>query len=669
MNIVTDNNDLEIIIPISLELDAPTKESIVSEILEQNQRYGFTHFMLATPCGGWRSYQYPPQSHFIERANMFLEVKNTLALHGIVCGWWNTLTIKSGPSEEFVRMTRSDGSQTPFASCPLDKNFQNRFAQDVALFAQIAKPAFIFMEDDYSIHAASGYYGCFCEHHLAEFAKRTGKAYTRKELVEIFQSATPSAMTILKQWNELAKDTLVLFSKAIRTEVDKLSPEIPIGYMQSGAADADGNCTEEVSRALAGENHTPFSRLHGTFYCGGDTVRIPQVFHHPLYSRQHIGKNFRFYHESDTFPHTRYFTSGSQMRIIMSTAYSFGFDGSTFQTQQLLDDANEEPTYGLMFAKERKRFNTLARITRACQVKGVNIAYDPFWNSVDDYAQPPVWAYCLPRLGIPYTTLPSNVVCLDSIQAKRLDKESILNYLSKGVFLDGDAAKILCERGFSEYLGVAVEDDIASGRFEYDLGARETIRPNFIPKNKGRNMPIAHMYACGKNGKLLRLRVIDEKCEVISDAYTFRQEYVCPAMSRFENKLGGRIVVMGLTLKNNESQALFNYRRKHLFEEMLVWCDNSLAFVKDSPDVFCIMNEAISPKISGFKGLLTITNLCFDPLENIALHLPNEWRTDSKFYLLDINGEWTNAEISLTNDGIIVNTPLQGHESVYLLII
>ena len=78
MNIVTDNKDLDVIIPISLELDAPTKESVFSEILEQNERYGFTRFALAAPCGGWRSYQYPPKSHFIERATMFAEIKNRL---------------------------------------------------------------------------------------------------------------------------------------------------------------------------------------------------------------------------------------------------------------------------------------------------------------------------------------------------------------------------------------------------------------------------------------------------------------------------------------------------------------------------------------------------------------------------------------------------------------
>jgi hypothetical protein len=42
-------------------------------------------------------------------------------------------------------------------------------------------------------------------------------------------------------------------------------------------------------------------------------------------------------------------------------------------------------------------------------------------------------------------------------------------------------------------------------------------------------------------------------------------------MTRFENELSGRVVVMGMTVKGNLSQSLFNYRRKRLFEEMLLW--------------------------------------------------------------------------------------------------
>ena len=68
---------LDVIVPVSLELDWPTKERIVQEIREQHDRFGFTRFALAAPCGGWRSVGYPPTAHFRDRAELFLQVKTS----------------------------------------------------------------------------------------------------------------------------------------------------------------------------------------------------------------------------------------------------------------------------------------------------------------------------------------------------------------------------------------------------------------------------------------------------------------------------------------------------------------------------------------------------------------------------------------------------------------
>ena len=86
-------DELDIIIPISLDIDWVEKNEILEVIREQNKRFGFKQFALAAPCGGWRSIGYPPRSFFEERAQMFREVKEELAPLGITCGWWNTLTL------------------------------------------------------------------------------------------------------------------------------------------------------------------------------------------------------------------------------------------------------------------------------------------------------------------------------------------------------------------------------------------------------------------------------------------------------------------------------------------------------------------------------------------------------------------------------------------------
>ena len=252
------SNDLDIIIPVSIELDHPTRASVVSEVRELKSKYGFTRAALSAPCGGWRSVGYPPSEKFVELAAFFAEIKAELEPDGIECGWWITSTLKSGTSEDFSPMVRADGSRHDFANCPLDPEFRRRFADDIAAFLKIAKPVFAITEDDFSIFAAGG---CFCEHHIAEFSRRMEREYTRREIVTELSKRTPEAIPFAKVWRKLICDSQVGLAAAIREAADIDSPEVPIGYMQAGGADQDGDCTEAIARALAGERHVPFSRL------------------------------------------------------------------------------------------------------------------------------------------------------------------------------------------------------------------------------------------------------------------------------------------------------------------------------------------------------------------------------------------------------------------------
>ena len=648
---------LDIIIPVSMELDWPTREDILSCIREQHEKWGFSRFALAAPCGGWRSVGYPPRERFRELASLFADIRDTLRPEGISCGWWDTLTLKSGPSEEFTRITRSDGSVSPMGNCPLDPAFRKRFSEDIALFASIGKPDFIIFEDDYSVNASSDGMGCFCKHHLAEFSRREGTEYTRETLAKRLRENDEEAVALNRRFRALTRDSLVGLSERVRREVDRETPEVPIGYMQSGGCDLDGeDTTEAVCRALAGPRHVPFSRLFGTAYNGMNSKSLTEYLFHPICSRQHIRGEFRFYHESDTFPHTRFYMSGKQMLAMMGYIYSYGFDGSTFQTQQLLDDPNEETAYGEMFARERARLGALNRTAWQCEQKGVHLPYDVFYNNFRGSCLPG-WLRAVSSFGIPFSTLPGNVAFWDYRTAHWADRETVLKALSGGLFLDGSAAKELVSRGFGEYLGVTLGENAAPQPLGLDLGAREVILPPFDTFSRGKNMPSAFMFSAGC-GTLYRMTVTDPACEVISELETFRREPVCPAMTRFKNSLGGRIVVYGTTLEGNRSQSLFNYRRQRLMQELLCWCSDEYAFVKNAADIAVVMNRAKDPAEAGFLGMLTLVSLCEDTFDTVSLHLPPEWR-NTEVQLLEIDGTWQAADCRKTADGVELLCPLE----------
>lgn len=659
---------LDVFVPVPIEIDWLTEEDIINSILKDYKNYGYNRFGLAAPCGGWRGYGYPSKENYKNYATKFSRIRDALLPYGISCGWWNTLTLKSGPDPEFSRMVRPDGKEAPFSNCPLDPVFSKRFCSDIALFAKEAKPDFIIFEDDYSINASTLNKGCFCKYHLAEFAKVTGKDYTREELLEIFSKPTPEGYDLLKKWRKMTGDTLAEFSKKVRAAVDVDSPEIPIGTCQAGGWDFEGDATERVSRALAGENHTPFSRIHGAAYCDiYDAKRIPEIFFNTLYHIQHTGDNFAFYSEADCFPHTRFFASAKKMKAHIAIGLSYGMDGIFCHLHQLLDDLTEEEVYAKTYAPEMTRYEEIRKTVKQCELQGVEVCYSPYLNTLDREVLHPMWLRTLALFGIPYITKESDVAFWDAKQAKFYSDDAILKQLSKGLFLDGDAAKILCERGFGEYIGVKLGDDVASGVLGFDLAAREVIQPPFDTLSKGKNMTSAHMFAVGRNGKLLRMEITDKNCEVISELHNFKRECVCPAMVRFENKLGGRIVTMGMTLENNISQSLFNYRRRTLIQHLIKWCSDSYIFVKNEPDIYTIVNVAKNPKESNFELMLTLINLGEDDAENTTLHLPPQWENLSEFFFINQKGEWIKLDCTKNGNELTINTPLTYCEPLYVI--
>ena len=418
----------------------------------------------------------------------------------------------------------------------------------------------------------------------------------------------------------------------------------------------------EVCKALAGKNHTPLCRFYGAFYNGGEIKNIPEKLYHAIYCKQHINEDFGFYHESDTYPHTRFFTSAKMMKAYLGITYSQGFIGSVFQTQQHLDDPGEETAYGKMLKSERIRLTELIKTVSGCTPMGVEITYDPFYNTLDENKRP-LWVKTATAFGIPFVTTPAKTAFLDETSAKYLSDEELKRYLSGNLFLDGDAAYQLTKRGYGKYMGVLVGENAVTEMMRFDFGAKEVIKPPFDQYSVGKNMPAAHTYANGKNGIPRTMTPIGEKTEIISEIYSSDRKPITVAMTRFTNEWGGRVVVMGMTLKGNGSQALFNYRRMTLFNQLLLWCNEEIPFVKGEPYLHLIVNKGGSNK--DFSYQMTVVNLGEDPVNGAEIYLPEFMRHKEILYLT-VDGTWKKADVDETKNGMILKHSLEICEPLYI---
>jgi hypothetical protein len=190
----------------------------------------------------------------------------------------------------------------------------------------------------------------------------------------------------------------------------------------------------------------------------------------------------------------------------------------------------------------------------------------------------------------------------------------------------------------------------------------------FAPDSKGRNMPSAHMLSVRGNGKLLELTKIDDKCETVSEAYTFQKAFISTAMTRFENELGGKVIVMGMTLARNNSQSLYNYRRQKLIQQLICWCKDSYIYVKDAADVYLVENKAKNPEKSGFKSMLMVANLCEDGLDSLTLHIPESFGAVNDVKIIDEDGSLRDVGFSNTDDGIIIEAEMESLNPVFVVL-
>ena len=649
---------LDIFIPITLTTDGAGIEHAIKNVIELHKKTGFDTFLLSAPSKGWRSVGYPPREEFEKIAQNYLTFKEGVRDYPITLGWWSLITLKTGPAE-FQRIINIDGLANPISTCPLDKAFLERFSSDVASVAELAKPELIIFEDDFGLNCHNGP-ACFCDLHRRFFAERVGRLYTREELQALFQEESESSMSLRREWDAMSRDSLVQFADRVRKAVDQVAPWIPMGAMQPGCADWDGDSTEAVARAFAGDKHRPFIRLFGTSYCSDDSFALPRNVFHALYCKQHLPEDVVCYHESDTYPHNRFFMSAGKMRSLMGAVYSYGFAGSTFQACQHLDAPNEEVGYHEMFMEERERFQALAKLSRRCDVSGCGLLSAPKLTNE--------WVSAFAHFGIPYSTKESAVNVLSGTLPDNFSDSEIAELLKHGLLLDGEAAERLCARGFEAAIGVSVKGKAAITDPGRDLAGQERIRERFIRADQdGRLMAWFANYSPYGNGNMHHLVPNNSSTEIVTDLLNFRDEVLGVGMTRFQNADGGRILVMGMSVTGNVSSSLFNYRRSRLLQDLIVWAGaKDLVFVRNLPKMFCILNQPQDSNNGDLAGLVTLINLCSDTCDSVELYIPHAWRGSTTVTYLTADGKWQEVTHAFLDETVRVEHPMQLYHPLYL---
>ena len=418
---------------------------------------------------------------------------------------------------------KPDGTSR-YRMCPLDPRFLDYIAKSCRTFASL-RPDFFMVDDDTRL-VMGEVPGCFCPLHLAEFAKRTGRSWTREEVVSAIKSGDE---TVLAAWEKLKFDSLAAFFRLIR---ESFPPEIP-GMLCVVKSRPHLAHAKEFAEMLASPGQTPVVRANGANYCGND-------IYHVFCSRAEwadqlrvIGPGVVCLQEADTCPQTLWSCSATrEVENIVIQALE-GVKGAKIWITRLemTKERGSQRRYIRAFSDARGIMEWAAKVD--FRQRGAVV---PYGRMAQGFAE-----RYLAFMGIAYRYGKAGkgdvtALCVDSLA--EMTRDEIVAALSGPLLLDGSAALWLAGNGFSDYIGVKAKP-----------WARRTVQSHVdIDGNEIGPFRVDALVA--------DLADVDPSARELSQ---FRNrpymgaesEYEAPGAVEFANSLGGRVITFALPLRSN----------------------------------------------------------------------------------------------------------------------
>ena len=516
-----------------------------------------------------------------EAENIKRAVKD-LAEHGITAG------INSSYNQKMSRfdhrkhnsqythwMTYADGNCEYRLPCLLDPALKEYLSEFYKILAGTGAE-FIFIDDDhrYMCDGANNTWGCMCDLHISEFSKLTGKAFTRESLQEtIFND-----ISIRKQWILFLKKTLDEIADTIENAIHSVNPDMNVGIMVPSL-----HCTTlwdydlpDTARRFQPEGKLIMRPCIGAY---SDNVRsdiLPGLFYMQMIYHL-MGDQVQYATEIETTPYTRFSISMEVVRLhICQGIMNRMFNPLISACGYVGNSPYWEPEFAEMLKREKCYFESLRKIAPEYGTKkGIGMLFDAHsalntpnnHQDVSDYYLPAFTLHnFLSHCGFSPSYDQTGVTFLAGESVYSFSPEKILDLLKGNLILDSAAAKALADRGYLEYTGAE------TGPMEEEpFGAELYTCSEFCGQYTGDYIPF--------NGTPVEdvqkiIRVLPGT-KVLTKITDHDLNEICPGITLFENKLGGKIAVMAIRIGPGtmDLSHLICYQKQLLMRNILNWMD------------------------------------------------------------------------------------------------
>ncbi len=517
-----------------------------------------------------------------------------------------------------------DGTETKAQACPLCAVWRAHTAALWTLYAE-TRPRVIWVEDDIrTFNHLPVRQGCFCAEHLARFGERVGEPASREALVAaILAPGMPHPWRAV--WLDLQAEVMIDTVRFLQETVHAAAPDTCLGLMSSGPDNhaMEGRRWKEFGAALAGP--TPlYSRpplgnyneesLRGLYY----TARSIKQTRHSLPGAVEQT-------EVENWPFTRYSKSTAFTALQMAVSLALGCDGATLNLfDHIGTPIDEEGAWGAMLRTWKPFLNGLAERCQGqapnggvCLLNCERFSYAVHTPDGADYGHlaqdASGWDDPLQALGFPTTYDDGPVTALTGQLVRALPPAELEALLSGGLLLDGSAARVLCEMGYSELIGVDVPRIIEKDTW-VPLAVEEWHNPDF----GGAPGTVLTMTLPDLMGGARLAEVAPRPGTVeISRLLDMDHQVVMPYLTACENRLGGRVAVLPFVL-TGRYLSLLNPARKRQFSALLRWLSRGRLTLEISVD-----GAYPLPILRHFADytVVGVFNLTLDPWLQITLNL------------------------------------------------
>jgi hypothetical protein len=448
--------------------------------------------------------------------------------------------------------------------------------------------------------------------------RRTGRRFTREELVHQILSAEPQPTKEREEWFKLCGDSILEALRIISNAVMKASPKTHMALMCSDPNNhaAEGRRWLDMVEAMSVSGNKPALRPTYASYNETNYVDVPAQIT-PLRKLQPLlaGK-MRFTPEMENWPDTRFAKSVALTRLQMALSFFVASPDLAINIVHFLETGFQyDPAHAHVLRDDLGYFNGLVAYAAACPKEhGLQILWDsrpPLHRQVTTdrmtaLPAPRVWEGALDILGFATTFYPEAVRLANRSYLEERSDEELRTLLKGKVLMDGDSAALLVERRFGPEIGLKGCRPWRGANVER-LSNREFAGEYWNHDEEAFSL---NKYLLEPVGQAV----------IVSKLIGPEETFSVPGITLFENSQGGRVGIIPFSGSHgdfNMMPDIRGWKRQHVLRKMLEWINQGPLplFVEDAPNVFPLRRDGEKAVVVG------IANLTPDPLPQVKFRI------------------------------------------------